>query len=133
MEIATSDTFTHRHVPCIPQLNCVHYRRDPPSPPRLCKRYKAFAEMLVAQYGIEKPVRISFGEDDPGPRGMFDTASDDFIPYGLWILNKPDGTQVSRVGVRCKQTQRKDRIYTAVGYIYIYSMLVSMDPVRCSE
>lgn len=50
--------------------------------------------MLVTQYGIGKPVRISYGEEDPGPRGMFDTASGEFVPYGLWILEKSDGTQV---------------------------------------
>lgn len=51
--------------------------------------------MLVSQYGLKKPARINYGAEDPGPRAIFNTSSEEFLRYPLWILEKPDGTQVS--------------------------------------
>ena len=63
------------------------------------KRYKAFSEMLVSKYGLKKPARINYGADDPGPRAIVSSSSKELLPYPVWTLEKPDGTQVSPPGM----------------------------------
>lgn len=55
--------------------------------------------MLVTKYGLKKPARINYGTEDPGPRAIFNTSSEEFLRYPIWILEKPDGTQVSLLGL----------------------------------
>lgn len=62
--------------------------------------------MLVTKYGLNKPARINYGAEDPGPRGIFNASSEDFLRYPLWILEKPDGTQVFFPGMCCVQNSR---------------------------
>eukprot|EP00904_Undaria_pinnatifida_P000484 jgi/Undpi1/10436/HiC_scaffold_29.g12886.m1 len=57
--------------------------------------YKAFSEMLVTRYGLKKPARINYGREDPGPRAIFNAARNEFLRYPRWILENPDGTQMS--------------------------------------
>lgn len=57
--------------------------------------------MLETEYGVAKPVLMSYGENDYGPRGIFDIDSGELVPYFLWIATRPDGTQVSTGNRAC--------------------------------
>ena len=55
--------------------------------------------MLVSKYGLKQPARINYGADDPGPRAIVSSSSKELLRYPVWILEKPDGTQVSLPGI----------------------------------
>lgn len=53
--------------------------------------------MLAAEYGLGKPTRMSYGEDDLGPRAVFDATSGQLVPFYRWIITNPNGTQVPHI------------------------------------
>lgn len=57
-------------------------------------RYIAFWEHMQAKYGMDNPVRQSYGKDDPEVRGIIDPTTDDLLEYADWILTGPDDEPV---------------------------------------
>lgn len=50
--------------------------------------------MMETKYGLGKPVRIGYGDEDFGPRGILDPATGELVSYFLWVFSRPDGTEV---------------------------------------
>lgn len=49
---------------------------------------------METKYGMEKPVRLSFGKNEPEVRGIVVEGTDDLVGYKAWTLTGLDGEQV---------------------------------------
>lgn len=50
--------------------------------------------MMETKYGMEKPVRLSFAEEETEPRGMIDGQAGELVDYTAWIQTSLDGEMV---------------------------------------